>query len=440
MGGARAIMAAASDPRVSQTVAPSELASVDRTTEEQFTAAADAAGLVFRPLPAVPRSGHQVDWFGRIVEGASVAALTAAQQQLIVDGLYRYGLIHIPQQHGLVPQDEIRLATLFDYDPPNVDKGHPVRTISRVDEFPCIVVQGLGEITEHWGIDHRDLQPFPTFKHMWHTDGMSQLEYPPVVGCFYCIDAPFGDAERADGRGATRFIDTQRIFEGLSPEQRELALRLRVQYTSKDARVGQDGNEMVPRRRPGMDWDSKWPEHINDVILTEDRDTDTIGEKPAEFTNDIEALDPIHPLVQTHHVTGQPTFIGLPGPMLHMIEVLPEAEAAEGQLEVERIWSPEESRAWLADILRPHVEQDQIFAHGWSSDDVVLWDQRRLMHINPPVEEYAPERRIHHRIRLDASVGNRPQGAVDALLQQRLQQRQQQQATAAAGAAQASKL
>lgn len=239
-----------------------------------------------------------------------------------------------------------------------------------------------------------------------HTDGMSQLEYPPVVGCFYCIDAPFDSAERAEGRGATRFIDTQRVYGGLSEEQRQLALRLRVQYTSKDARLGKDGDEMVPRKRLGMEWDSKWPEHPNDVILTEDRET--VGTKPPEFTNDIDALDPVHPLVQTHHVTGIPSFIGLPGPMLHLIEVSPDGSS-------ERAWSPEQSREWLAEILRPHVQQENIFAHSWSESDVVLWDQRRLMHINPPVEEYAPERRIHHRIRLDASVGNRPTGPVDTI-------------------------
>ena len=210
-----------------------------------------------------------------------------------------------------------------------------------------------------------------------HTDGMSQLEYPPVVGCFYCIDAPFGGAEQAEGRGATRFIDTQRIYQALSEQQRELALRLRVKYTSKDARMGKDGNEMVPRRRIGMEWDSKWPEHVNDVVLTEDRET--VGEKPAEFTNDIEALDPVHPLVQTHHVTGLPAFIGLPGPMLNLIEVLPDGS--------ERAWTPEESREWLAEILRPHVQQENIFAHSWSESDVVLWDQVCMcnrLHLVPP--------------------------------------------------------
>eukprot|EP01043_Picozoa_sp_COSAG02_P015612 COSAG02_NODE_669_length_18681_cov_170.310499_6_plen_172_part_00 len=152
---------------LSAPLVPSEFALVSATTEEQFASYAAEAGLTFTPLPPVPRSGHTVNWFGRQLEGAAAAALTQPQEQVIVDGLYRYGLVHIPGQHGLRPHDEIRLATLFDYDPSNVDKGHPVRTISRIEEFPCIVVQGLGEIAKHWGIEQRDLQPFPTFKHMW---------------------------------------------------------------------------------------------------------------------------------------------------------------------------------------------------------------------------------------------------------------------------------
>eukprot|EP01045_Picozoa_sp_COSAG04_P036403 COSAG04_NODE_8842_length_925_cov_1.393462_1_plen_117_part_00 len=104
---------------------------------------------------------------------------------------------------------------------------------------------------------------------------------------------------------------------------------------------------------------------------------------------------------------GLRTFIGLPGPMLHLIEVRPDGS--------EEAWSASRSQEWLASILRRHVVQAEIFAHAWSPHDVVLWDQRRIMHINPPVEEYAPERRIHHRIRLDASPGNRPVGVVDRL-------------------------
>jgi len=135
---------------------------------------------------------------------------------------------------------------------------------------------------------------------------MSQLEFPPVVGCFYCIEAPFGSATASQGRGATRFIDTQRIYEGLSEEERELSLRLLVRYTSKEMRTGPSGQELIPARRPGMEWDTRWPEHMNDVILTEDAQQKNLREKPPEFTNDIEAQDPVHPLVQTHHATVRP--------------------------------------------------------------------------------------------------------------------------------------
>ena len=154
-------------PRLSRVVPPSALASTKATSEEQFDGAAAEVGLSFEPLPVLP-NGVEVTWFGRRLAGANVAELTAAQQQIIVDATYRFGLVHVPRQ-TLTPHDEIRLATLFDHDPANVDEGHPVKTISRLEQFPCIVVQGLGVIEDHHGIEHRELQPFPTFKHMWHT-------------------------------------------------------------------------------------------------------------------------------------------------------------------------------------------------------------------------------------------------------------------------------
>ena len=34
----------------------------------------------------------------------------------------------------------------------------------------------------------------------------------------------------------------------------------------------------------------------------------------------------------------------------------------------------------------PAVEAAQIYPHEWQQHDTVAWDQRRLMHMEPPVE------------------------------------------------------
>ena len=174
-----------------------------------------------------------------------------------------------------------------------------------------------------------------------HTDGLSQLEHPPAVGCFYCIEAPFGGSAAARGRGATRFIDTQRSFAQLPAADRELALRCRVRYTSGNDVVrlqaaqhnpafphtshvctaapnrsgctapalllngaaGCDGrcqfgqtraqatsDELGPQRRDPAA--VRWPAHPNDVIKVPLARPPGMG-TPAEFTSEIDPQDPV---------------------------------------------------------------------------------------------------------------------------------------------------
>jgi hypothetical protein len=98
-------MDASSPVRTSEPVVPAPPASFSETVDETFDARAEAEGLAFEPLP-VQRNGNAVTWFGRTVRGANLSAnLSAAQSQLLVDGMYRYGLLHLPDQ-TLTPEDE----------------------------------------------------------------------------------------------------------------------------------------------------------------------------------------------------------------------------------------------------------------------------------------------------------------------------------------------
>lgn len=402
-------MDAASSPvRTSEPVVPAPPASFSETVDETFDARAEAEGLAFEPLP-VQRNGNAVTWFGRTVRGANLSAnLSAAQSQLLVDGMYRYGLLHLPDQ-TLTPEDEIRIATLFDHDPESVVKGHPVKTVSRLPSpLNCVVLQGLGSVLDHHGIERRELEPFPTAQHMWHTDSMAQLRCPPMLGFFYCLQAPFGDARAADGRGATRFMCSQRVFDLMSDEDKELALRMRVKYTVTAALShAQEGRPLVPLRRP--DADVRWPEHPNDVIqvLAEAAPP----KAPSEFTAQIDPENPVHPLIQAHPITGKLCFLGMPGKLENLVEIQVQDDGSTVELE----WSKDDSNEFVARILRPCVRAEHIHAHTWSNRDCVLWDQRRLFHMNPPVEEYAPEPRVHHRIQLSCTAAMKPTGPVDRL-------------------------
>ncbi len=123
-------------------------------SETEFLAHASKHGITFDHTTHPFAPEHECPrHFGRTVRGADVAHLTAGQQQVLVDALYRYGLIHIPGQAHLTPVDEVAFATLFDYELENLLQGHPATAILRIPEHPCINVQGNATISDHHGID-----------------------------------------------------------------------------------------------------------------------------------------------------------------------------------------------------------------------------------------------------------------------------------------------
>jgi len=145
-----AAMSTATEAAASQPLTPHGL----EVLETDFLAHATKHGISFglTSHPFAPEHACPTH-FGRVVRGADVSRLTPAQQQILVDALYRYGLIHIPGQGHLTPADEVAFATLFDYELENLRQGHPATAILRIPQHPCINVQGNTTISEHYGIE-----------------------------------------------------------------------------------------------------------------------------------------------------------------------------------------------------------------------------------------------------------------------------------------------
>lgn len=84
-------------------------------SEAEFVAHAAAHGLSFSPAvhPHAPSDFRCPTHFAKRVHGADVARLTGPQKQVLVDALYRFGLIHLADQAHLTPADEVAFATLW---------------------------------------------------------------------------------------------------------------------------------------------------------------------------------------------------------------------------------------------------------------------------------------------------------------------------------------
>jgi taurine dioxygenase len=94
----------------------------------------------------------------------------------------------------------------------------------------------------------------------------------------------------------------------------------------------------------------------------------------------------IHPLIRTHPVTG-------------------EKAIWSGTVKVERIegMEPEESRAFLNELLARVIQPDVIYRHKWKPGDLVIWDNRATMHMAFRDYDHM-EGRITQRILLEGDV------------------------------------
>lgn len=71
-----------------------------------------------------------------------------------------------------------------------------------------------------------------------------------------------------------------------------------------------------------------------------------------------------HPFIRTHPETGKRAIYVHPAKLAHF----------EG-------WTPEASKEYLYDLLDRVITPDVIYRHKWQDGDLVIWDNRALMHL-----------------------------------------------------------
>ena len=103
------------------------------------------------------------------------------------------------------------------------------------------------------------------------------------------------------------------------------------------------------------------------------------GSRPASEAETRERPPVDHPLVRTHPETGDKVlYIGLHAAF---VQGMPEAEG----------------RALLAELLEHATQPEFVYAHRWRPGDLVIWDNRCLLHRAVANYAMAKERRILHR-------------------------------------------
>ena len=174
----------------------------------------------------------------------------------------------------------------------------------------------------------------------WHTDGSGARE-TTLASCMYALEVP-------GSGGDTLFAGMYSAYERLPPDWRERADAMQVVYS----------RAWLSEKLAGASGTHK-----------------PMGPEERALFPDI-----VRPLVREHPVTGRRA-------VLLSIE---ECRSIEGLSETE-------SRPVLKELLGLLTDESRVYRHRWQVGDLILWDNRCMLH-SPTEYTYADDRRRLHRI------------------------------------------
>lgn len=203
---------------------------------------------------------------------------------------------------------------------------------------------GVAHVISNLGSDGKpvDRSSSPVSNHRWHTD-KAYHAVPPMLTTLYAVDMP------AEG-GDTEFANTAMSYAALPAETKRQIAGLRVVF-----RWGAGFGDTGAARPDAQAALREWP--------------------PVD-----------HPLVRTHPQTGAKALY-LGNHSSH-IQGLPESEG----------------KTLLEGLLEHATQRKFIYRHRWRVGDLVMWDNRCLLHRALANYEMGSERRILHRTVVKGTV------------------------------------
>jgi putative 2-oxoglutarate oxygenase len=178
----------------------------------------------------------------------------------------------------------------------------------------------------------------------WHTD-QYYFERPTAYTFLYGIETPPVGAD-------TLFCSTRRLYDELPDDEKRRLSRMEI--------IGSHAKLSTVRQREGKPVD------------------------PAEFAK---CPDVVHPLVRTHPISGKQ--------FLYF-----SAARASKPIDMEEA----ELSALLESLTEKATRPDNVYAHKWRPKDLVIWDNRGLLHT---ATEYRKDRYRRLMYRLSV-IGERP--------------------------------
>lgn len=276
---------------------------------------------------------------GAIVRGIDLAQpIEPAIAERLRQAWQEHLVLLFPEQY-LAPAGFLNAANVFGTPQEGANRSYiGAAGIEQDNNYPAIM---LNTNLDENGQPARENDGLGSLEVVWHSDN-SYIENPPVGSMLYALEAP-------NDSGFTSFSNQYLAYEGLSDAVKE---QIKGRWAKHDASRNSAG-----MLRPGI----KTPE--------------TPDEVPGPF----------HPLVIRNPESGRDCLF------LGRRRIFP-SQFIEGM--------PIDESEALLDILWAEATREELtWTHTWSAGDVLLWDNRYVMHHRTPISE--TKRRIMIRTQFE---------------------------------------
>lgn len=320
---------------------------------------------------------------GAEITGVQVNKLTDAEFKVIKKALMDRAVVVIKDQEA-TPQEQVEFSKRFPHSKtcdkmkfcgPLALEGFDAEEWRKykMKDVPEIQLRGFGDLSNYYGVTG-SLNTGKGAKE-FHSDSIHEYDTPPIITQLSCVASP-------GGYDQTLFIDGRLAYDLLSDDEKDHVETLFVQY----------------KRQPS-------PLHSSGLKADFGADRATLGEMYGNAVANIQSGDgqqsvkvsEVHPLVWTHPVTGRKAIISAAMWMHRIVE-------SDG-----KAWTPQESHDFVYRLLEPVAEVQ--YEHNWSSKDLVLFDNRCLMHSASAVPQAQSYRLLHQVLLCGTEVPTGPAGA-----------------------------
>jgi len=305
--------------------------------------------------------------FGRIVESPlDLNTPVDAKTLHGLDGALReHGLLVIEDQYDLRPAMEWSFISSFPWLDPEDAVSETSADVAWWQFAECPMVRRLGDAVDESG---NLVGLLNRLGYEWHTDGSGAT-------LLYCESAPESPPR------TTLFASGAAAYDALPKDQRMEAETILVCYS----------NRFVTGDTATIDYEAGVRMTPNGLRLAEPARPDAPRDRRSKGTHE-------RPLVRVHPSTGRKVLWASPKNMDHL---------ESGR----RVLTVEQSRARLEEVLQYGTATEEsalVYEHRWKRGDVVLMDNRQVLHSTTPYgnEQHDHGRQLMHHVSLR---GRRPQ-------------------------------